>query len=260
MPTFRQNKQAVTTSVTNTFSAVFTNPIAANSIVVAVAAINNNPTFTFTFSDDKSDAQTKETTLGSSGLVTNSPIGTTTQFAAFLTPTAGAQTFTVTTSLNFSFCELVIWEFGSASGYIFDKVTTQGLNGVNQADSGATGTLSSSSDLAVSYGQSNSNYDGTTGLGSWTADCPPAGYPTTGDFGGHQLLSSNASIHGTANLGGSSTVDTQFWAITFQPTNPPPTPVKGFIVMPSGRKRDPIKRSAVVGWRRRTSGILVRAA
>src|SRR5258706_4465920 len=146
------------------------------------------------------------------GLILDATGGWRSFVKAFFAPAAGVTTvtaaYTVVTT-NPTFGDIFIWEIAGITSPVFDKVATAPGTTVSPADSGATGTLSASAEGAIGFGVSSTIAYTAAGAG-WTSDGIATG---TSSLGEHQILSSNASIHGTGVFGAGS----QFWRFLASP-------------------------------------------
>lgn len=180
----------------------FTSGISSGSVILVAGFFDTSVTLSSVA--DGGDAITDSgkglfsTTLTGSAITINSFV------KAFLNPTAGRTTVTATYSGNPVIAELAIWEVAGGTSVVFDKVAV--ANGTAAlADSGPTGTLSSSTEFAIGYGVPDSQFT-AAGTG-WTLDAIPASLGTLQE---HQVLSSTTSIDGTGSVAGNWVM----WAAT----------------------------------------------
>src|SRR5258708_9522610 len=172
-------------------NAVFTSGVTAGNLVV-IAIVSQDVTQALSVTDSSSDTAT-DSGLGNkndSNLNNTAVIG-------FFTPTAGVTTFTIhigTTGSNVG--TWYLYEISGLSTASFDKAVEATGTGT-AASSGATGTQTNSNDAAIQFFAS---YDTITPTTSGFTD---DGVINPAD-GGHEALSSNASITTTATIGSST--------------------------------------------------------
>lgn len=176
--------------------AHFPSPISAGSFIAVSGLVSSSGT-SITFSTDKGDAYT-DSSLGtfSDGSVGG---GILMRIGGFLSPTAGAQNVTMSSSGSSGFSEVVIWNVTGITSPVIDKAVFAAGTSASPS-SGSTGTLSAAAEFAVSYGIVDSTaYNGVPGSG-WTLN------EVTGfqDETQYQITSSNAAISATGTLTGAS--------------------------------------------------------
>lgn len=195
-----QFKLASATVSSPTFAASLPAGIKAGSIMLVAGSFNIATGVTVT--NDKSDAVTD------SGLnLVSSAGGTKLSFVkAFLTPTVGAQSVTLTfaggspTSLD-----LFIYELANYN--TFDKKPTASGTGT-AADSGSTGTLTAADEFALGFGVCSTSYN-AAGTG-WVYGCASA----AGGISEHRFVNATTALNATAGMAAS--YSWTMWAVTLQ--------------------------------------------
>jgi hypothetical protein len=113
---------------------------------------------------------------------------------AFLAPSTGVTTVTVTLTGNNNAVDCFVWEVAGLTNPAIDKhPSAEGLNGVNP-DSGSTGTLSAADEAAICYVGVSSSVTGTAGTG-WANLTVNA----NGDAGEDRITAATTAINGTIN-------------------------------------------------------------
>lgn len=191
-----------------TFNATFGSGISSGSII-AVAAFWNSGT-AGTITDGSSDTVTDS---GAGTIVdgnTNSSV-----VKAFLTPTAGVTTVTLTLVATTQFVHVVIWEIAGYTGSVtFDQVAH--ATGVN-SNSVTTGALAQANEIGIAYAE-NSNASFTPSSlsvtpGTFTLDYNDTVQGTASNQAGH------VATGGTGALTATITISFNFmtlWLVTFK--------------------------------------------
>lgn len=173
----------------------FASTTVAGNVVVHAGSSGSAPT-SITSTNDKGDSATQVV------MVQNVAHGCWIWAFVYLNPTAGSKVYTAHfNGANSPAGDEYVWEFSGFTSPATDK-SHSGNGNSTSADSGATGTLSAASEVAVGYGFTSSGYTGA-GTG-WTSDGIQS---VTGDIGMHQIVSSNASIDATGTVSPAGTWD-----------------------------------------------------
>src|SRR5258706_10817685 len=210
---FVQVKTGSWGTLQTTVSAVFTSGVTAGNLVV-IAIVSQDTTQTLSVTDSSSDTAT-DSGLGNR----NDSNLNNTAIVGFFTPTAGVTTFTIhigSTGSNVG--TWYLYEIGGLSSASFDKAVEATGTGT-AASSGATATQTNSNDAAIQFFAS---YDTITPTTSGFTD---DGFINPAD-GGHNVLSSNASITTTATI---ATYNQWIaWAVTIKGTSAEAAPPVGW--------------------------------
>src|SRR5258706_5298270 len=211
MTSFVQVKTGSWGTSQTSVNAVFNSGVTAGSCVVI--AVVSQSAGALTVTNSAGDAATDS----GAGNISDGNLNNTV-IVGFFTPTAGVTTFTIHIAGGSSVGSWYLYEIGGLSSASFDKVAHATATGT-AASSGATGTQTNSNDAAIQFFTS---YDTITPTTSGFTD---DGFINPAD-GGHNVLSSNASITTTAAIATSN--QWIAWAVTIKGTSAGGAPPVGW--------------------------------
>lgn len=192
------------TNVATTVNISFGATIAAGSVIVVIGSFTSNAS-TLTVSDNTSDANTDS----GLGIVLNSTLGQRIFSKAFLTPSASAQTVTLTWNAAPAFYGIFIYEVaGLSAPVVYDKAVHATGSGTT-FDSGTTGTLASSDEAGIGLGVCAG---GPTAPGTgWSVGQGSLTTGNNGDGGVGITLAEHRAITTTTAINGTGTCNTGAW-------------------------------------------------
>lgn len=208
-PSVKQTAHAINTAGgLTTFNATFGSGISSGSII-AVAAFWNSGT-TGTLADGSSDTVTDS----GAGTIADGNVNSSV-VKAFLTPTAGVTTVTLTLTATTQYVHLVIWEIAGYTGSVtFDQVAhTTGIN----ANSVSTGALAQANEIGIAYAE-NSNASFTPSSlsatpGTFSLDYDDTVQGTASNQAGHVVTSATSALTATITIGFNFMT---IWLVTFK--------------------------------------------
>src|SRR5215470_18956785 len=147
--TFRQITSNITNSTNTSGTLAFGSNVAAGSLVVICAQINDNNATNITISDDVSDTYTDS----SLGFMVDFLSGWTMRVGAFFAPTAGARTFTATFSGVSASKPYCIWgyEIAGLTSPSWDRTVSNLQNGSGTTATAVSGALSSANEACMGF-------------------------------------------------------------------------------------------------------------
>jgi hypothetical protein len=186
-PTFLQRVSE--SNANNPHVISFPAPIKAGSFIIVAGDFGFDGSATLSsIIDDKGDAvsQVLAPTSSTSSLF---------YCSAFYNPTAGAQTITVTLAGTVTWNNVIIWEVAGMPNPIKDKAILGSGTGLT-ADTGSSGTLSATPEVAISWGDESNAF--VAGDPNWAHVLLPGGGPV----GQERILLSTAAINALATTTG----------------------------------------------------------
>ena len=178
-------------SLTATFGAGTT---AGNFVVVASSMSRAATSITITNNSNPGDTVTSVTAL-----FDDVGSGAKSTIQVFLAPTAGSTAFLATFAGSPTVGEIYIWEFSGLASPLVDKAVHASGTAAT-ADSGSSGTLSSSDQAAIGYGVTTGGFS-SAGAG-WSVVAGDGISPQTSDIGEHRVVASNTAINATSASSG----------------------------------------------------------
>lgn len=208
-PSVKQVAHNTQTTTVTTVTATFASGISAGSIIAVASAWNGN-TVTGTITDGSSDTVTDS----GAGVLTDGN-NNRTQVQAFLAPTAGTTTVTLTTNSVSAFSNVTVWEIAGYTGSVtFDQVAT--ANGLN-SNTTTTGALAQANEVGITYA-SNSNTSFTPSSltvtpGTYTFDFNDTAPATASVQSGHVVTSTTSALTASITI---SFNYMMLWMVTFK--------------------------------------------
>lgn len=208
-PSVKQTAHAINTvGAPTTLTATFGAGTSAGSII-AVAAEWASSGNTGTISDNNSDAVTDS---GVGPLIDGN--NNQSVVKAFLSPTTGTTSVTLTLTGGVQFIHLAIWEIAGLSSKTFDQVAH--ANGL-QVTSATTGTLAQANEVGIAYAETSNNSFTSASLtaspGTFTLDYNDTVGGTASNQAGHTITAATTALTASITIG--FNYDT-IWMVTFK--------------------------------------------